>query len=134
MNILFVCTGNTCRSPMAEAICNKLAGKNIADSAGINTVTGLSASQNSIEVCKEIGIDLSGFTSTWICDRNPAEYDLFAVMSNSHKQVLVSLGIDAEKIIVLNISDPYGGDLETYRKCRDEIYSAVKNLLESLSL
>ena len=129
MKILFVCTGNTCRSPMAEAICNKLSDKKIADSAGINAITGLSASVNSIEVCKEIGIDLSDFTSTWICDTNPAEYDLFAVMSESHKQMLITLGISPEKINVLNISDPYGGDLETYRKCRDEIYEAVKGII-----
>lgn len=139
--ILFVCTGNTCRSPMAESICRKIAEEKslpvVCGSAGINAITGLPASENTVDVCKEIGIDLSDFTSTWICDTNPAEYDLFAVMSNSHKATLIALGIAVEKIIILNednngITDPYGGNLEIYRKCRDEIEKAVNTILEGI--
>ena len=140
--ILFICTGNTCRSPMAQEIFNKIAKENnvdmVAESAGINAITGLEPSQNSVEVCKEIQVDLSDFTSTWICDTDPMEYELFVVMTQSHKDMLVTLGIEENKIIILNknnngISDPYGGDLETYRKCRDEIMQGVETLCSSFA-
>lgn len=138
--ILFVCTGNTCRSPMAEGICNKIAKDNtleiIAESAGINAITGLPVSDNSKAVCGEIGVDLSEFTSTWIYDTDPSQYDLFAVMTQNHKNTLMSLGLPEDKIIILNennggVTDPYGGNLQIYRECRDEIYKAVKDLVQS---
>ena len=70
--IAFVCTGNTCRSPMAEAIFNDMAEKNgvcvRAESFGIATSTGLPVSENSVIACKEIGIDLSGKASTAVAD------------------------------------------------------------------
>ena len=139
--ILFVCTGNTCRSPMAEGICNKIAKENnlviIAESAGINAITGLPASENSIEACSEVGVDLSNFTSTWICDTDPLQYDIFAVMTKNQKDILVSVGIPEEKVIILNenkggITDPYGGNLQLYRECRDEIFKEIENLIGTL--
>lgn len=138
--ILFVCTGNTCRSPMAEGIFNKYAEENkldwFAESAGIQAITGLPAFENSVEVCKEIGVDLSDFTSTWICDTDPLQYDLFCVMTENHRNIISSLGIDKDKIIILNeknggISDPYGESVEIYRKCRDEIQKGVEEVLNT---
>lgn len=140
--ILFVCTGNTCRSPMAEGIFNKIAKENnldrLAESAGIQAITGLPASENSVAVCKEIGVDLTDFTSTWICDTDPSQYEIFAVMSENHRDILVRLGIDKNKVIILNeknngVSDPYGGSIETYRKCRDEIRKGIEELIENFS-
>ncbi|MGN0452996.1 MAG: ribosomal protein S18-alanine N-acetyltransferase [Ruminococcus sp.] len=139
--ILFVCTGNTCRSPMAEAIFNKRARDKeldfTAESCGVCTVSGLSASANSAEACKEIGIDLSAFQSTDIGDLDLSEYCLIAVMSESHRQALISFGVPSDKICILaqqsgGISDPYGGSLERYRICRDEITEAVNELIKKL--
>ena len=132
--IAFVCTGNTCRSPMAEAIFNSLAENTnkriIAESFGINTITGLPVSDNSKSACKEIDIDISNFTSTSINDVDLKKYSKFYCMSKSHAEVLILMyGIKPEYISVLNISDPYGGSLETYRQCRDEIYNSVKEII-----
>lgn len=140
-NILFVCTGNTCRSPMAQGICQKIAkARNIninVKSAGISTISGLPVAENAISVCKEIGVDIKDFRTTFIGDINLYDFDHIFVMANSHKIQMLSLGIDKEKVSVLaedrgGISDPYGGDLTTYRKCRDEIYSEIENSIKEL--
>lgn len=72
--IMFVCTGNTCRSPMAEAVFNRFAEEKglavRAESMGTTTVTGMPVSENSVEVCKEIGIDISDMHSTAYSDKN----------------------------------------------------------------
>lgn len=135
--ILFVCTGNTCRSPMAEVIFNTLCKENdlpfIAKSAGVCTITGLPMSENSFDSLKEIGIEASEFTSTSIDELNLEDFDLFAVMSENHKKVLVDLfSVDEQKIRVLSVADPYGGSLGVYRLCRDEIAKVVKKIIDDL--
>lgn len=137
--ILFVCTGNTCRSPMAEGIFNFLAKENnldyIAESAGLVTSTGLNYSENSVKACKEIGIDIENGKTVFIKDIDINDYNLFVPMSVSHAQALVSLGVPKDKICLLKssgISDPYGGNLDVYRKCCLEIKNAVINLIEKL--
>lgn len=139
--ILFVCTGNTCRSPMAEGIFNHICrNENLpftAESAGICTLTGLPVSENSVCALEEVGIDISKVTATSIEDINFDDYALVAVMTEEHKMILCSYGVPAEKIYVLaeetgGISDPYGGSQGIYRKCREEIEEAVKILTERL--
>ncbi len=134
--IAFVCTGNTCRSPMAEAIFNDMAEKNgvcvRAESFGIATSTGLPVSENSVIACKEIGIDLSGKASTAVADAGIEKYEKFYCMSQSHAEMLMQFFlVQPEKIAVLGISDPYGGDIEVYRHCRDEIVNSVKEILKA---
>lgn len=140
-NILFVCTGNTCRSPMAQGICEKIAKDNNLNinvkSAGISTFSGLPVSENAIAVCKEIGVDISDLRTTFIGDINLDDFDRIFVMTNSHKIQLLSAGVDSKKVSVLaedtgGISDPYGGDLNIYRKCRDQIYKGIENSIKEL--
>ena len=98
--ILFVCTGNTCRSPMAEGIFKKITKPNeyIIESAGLMTSNGNEASQNAIEVCKEIGVDISAHKSKPITEiDNINQVDLFVAMTDSHAQVLKKLNILALK-------------------------------------
>ena len=131
--VAFVCTGNTCRSPMAEAIFNKIAYEKeidvTAESFGIATSTGASVSTNSVLAMKELGIDLADKTATAVNDVDNKKYDKFYCMSQSHSRMLQDFfGVSPDKIKVLNVCDPYGGALEVYTKCRDEIYNAIKEL------
>ena len=140
MHITFICTGNTCRSPMAEGIARKNIETNYPDSgvtvssAGLNTFNGSPASQHAIDVCREIGIDLMNHRSRRINQEIADSTDLFAVMTENHAAFLRQCGIPSDRIVVLGegIPDPFGGDIDVYRECRDEIYAAVSRLLSSL--
>ena len=132
--IAFVCTGNTCRSPMAEGIFNKKAEeKQIgvrAVSFGLAAVPGMSAADNAVEVCREIGVDISGHHTHFIYDFQLDEIEKFYCMSLGHKTILTeSVGIPEEKVELLGIVDPYGGSRETYRMCRDVIAGCVEELI-----
>lgn len=127
---------------MAQAIFNKLCAEQelpmIAESAGLCTATGVPVSENSAKVLKEIGIDISGFTATDISDKDMESFDVFAVMSNDHRNTLRYYGVPDEKIHILaedkgGIFDPYCGSEALYRVCRDEIIDAVRELISKLS-
>lgn len=133
--IAFVCSGNTCRSPMAEGIFNKLAkekGLSVrAESFGMATVDGLPVSENSVKVCSEIGIDLTDKRSNDVNNTDLKKYDKFYCMSQSHTDILkIYLGVDVERIAVMGVNDPYGGNEEIYRICRDEIYNSVQEIIK----
>lgn len=138
LKILFVCTGNTCRSPMAEAIFNHIAkDKAEAESAGIYA-DGSSVSKNTATVLSEIGIDVTGKMSRQINRNMISSADLILTMSPAHKSVLSSLCGD--KIYTINefadvqgeVPDPFGGDVSVYRDCRDLIFDLVKKVAEKL--
>lgn len=134
--IAFVCTGNTCRSPMAEGIFNSLAEKKglnvIAESFGISAVSGMDISKNSVLVCKELGVDLSALYSTSINDVKLEKYERFFCMSESHARILSEyFFVPSKNIEVLGICDPYGGNLDIYKLCRDEIYNSVKEIIKN---
>lgn len=125
--ILVVCTGNTCRSPMAKGIINAIIEEhNISDtvvkSAGLAASEGDSASDNAIAALEEIGIDISLHRSSPVLSNELLEADCIYVMTEQHKNVIVdALPEVADKIIVMNISDPFSQNLDRYRECRDEM-------------
>lgn len=131
MNILFICTGNTCRSPMAEGY---LESKNLPDlkieSRGISA-NGDPVSENSQKVMEEKGIDISFHKSKPLTQYDLGWADKIFYMSPSHNTIL-SLYTDPKKLFMLGngISDPFGGDLNAYRQCRDEIFSSIDALLD----
>ena len=134
--IAFVCTGNTCRSPMAEAIFNKLAEEKQlpvrAVSFGLAAVRGMPASAKAVQVCSEIGVDLSGFQSHFIFDYDIADFEKIYCMSGEHRQILTqSVGLPGNKVQVLDIADPFGGSVEIYRMCRELIQTAVDEIIRS---
>lgn len=133
--ILFVCTGNTCRSPMAEGILNKLAGERnldvFAKSAGISAAEGSPASVNSVKVCEEIGVDISRHRSTQLTNQMFYEADEVVPLTKTHQIIMQDAFKNREKILpALDVPDPFGGDLEEYRLCRDRIKEKIEELLD----
>ncbi len=133
--ILFVCTGNTCRSPMAEGILNKLAGERnldvFAKSAGISAAEGSPASVNSVKACEEIGVDISGHRSTQLTNQMFYEADEVVPLTKTHQIIMQDAFKNREKILpALDVPDPFGGDLEEYRLCRDRIKEKIEELLD----
>ncbi|MEI3541924.1 MAG: low molecular weight phosphatase family protein [Acutalibacteraceae bacterium] len=138
MNVLFVCTGNTCRSPMAAGIFKKIVQeKNLQDinilSAGISADNISKATQNAIKVCEEIGVDLKNHVSRSVFDVNFSHIDKFVVMTTVHRSFLINLGVQNERIFILGeqILDPFGGNLDIYEHCRDQIYNALCDLVKN---
>lgn len=133
--IVFVCTGNTCRSPMAMMIFNKIAkekGLNwVADSAGLASF-GDPINPNSVKALERAGIENTEYSSKRLSFYLADEADLIAVMTEDHETALIGAGIDPNKIIVLGngIPDPYGGDQQTYFDCFDEIKNSIESLIE----
>lgn len=130
MNVIFVCTGNTCRSPMAEYY---LKSKNIDNvnvcSRGFSS--GEKANQNSVAVMQEIGIDINEHISASITADDISGADAIICMTESHRQMLTLLGALPHKLHVLGagIQDPFGCDIDVYRTCRDQIISAIDTLI-----
>ena len=131
MNIIFVCTGNTCRSPMAEGY---LKSKNLPNlkitSRGFSG--GECANEKSAAVMKEIGIDISSHISSPITKSEADNADLIICMTESHRQLLTLSGVDGDKITVLSggIPDPFGCDTDTYRNCRNAIMGGIDALID----
>lgn len=142
MKLLFVCTGNTCRSPMAAAIMNKIAEENEMDvkalSAGIFAEIGSGASENAIKAMRLYEISLKEHKATQLTEKMIDEADIVLTMTEGQK--LMIEGYAPEKIFSLyeflssegDIADPYGGDLDEYNETAQEIYDALVDLAESL--
>lgn len=133
MNIVFVCTGNTCRSPMAEGyLKSKNIGNLTVSSRGFGA-NGDKVSENSATVMRECGIDISSHTSKRLTTDDVTKADLIFCMTENHKQALISCGVLQSKLYVLGdgIPDPFGSDIQTYRKSRDSIFAAIDELIET---
>ena len=128
MNILFVCTGNTCRSPMAEALLKSKGLKNVnVMSAGLAAYEE-PISDNAKIALKNKGIDYSDFISKPLTLELLKEADLVFCMSESHKAALKNF--DNVFVLGSGISDPYGCDLFVYEECRDQIETEIDALIK----
>ena len=134
--IMIVCTGNVCRSPMGEGLLrDRLTGAGLdaqyqVASSGVWALDGRPASENSVAVMAERGIDISAHIAHTINADDMAESDLILVMSREHKRMIRNTWPQYEwKVYRLSemagkrkdVRDPYGGPIKEYRECADII-------------
>ena len=141
--VLFVCTGNTCRSPMAEALFRHRIGSEMdweAKSAGVFAHSGSPASQNAVEALRELSVDLRQHKSQPLTAELVKKASLIVTMTEGHAaHVLEWFPEVGNKVCLINsfgtskvpadVSDPFGGSLNTYKRTRDEIDRALSDLI-----
>lgn len=146
-HITFVCTGNTCRSPMAECLFRHAVMQDpdfenfIISSAGVSTWEGSPASLYAIQALETCGLSLSRHRAKNISQELIDHSILVLCMTHSHKDIL-ELSFNTEETNIhllrefmenhhsLNIPDPFGRSLEAYESCRDSIVEAIPSVIK----
>lgn len=138
--VLFLCTGNTCRSPMAQGMFNQILEENglsedfCAISAGLNAFDGEKANEKAVSVLRKQGIDLSEHRSQRMNLQLLGEAELFVCMEQVHYDAMARFLEEKSRLILLGngISDPYGKDESAYEACAKQIRAALAMILEKV--
>ena len=149
--ILFVCTENTCRSPMAEHLCEKMLAERLkcpADaleqhgivvlSAGISATEGKPATAKAVEILQGYDIDLSGHRSLSLNETYVRFADYIFAMTRHHRESILSSWCNVDSRLSVfrrdggDIADPLGGSLDAYQACAEQIQTALGQRLEEI--
>ena len=138
MKILFICTGNSCRSQMAEGILKSFDKPFSVHSAGVNPEKKISPF--AVKVMNEIGIDISKNTTKDIKDFKDENFDYLITLSEKAKNKCEQLDINVKESLHFDIKDPFeatGNNEEIlllYRKVRNEITTVIQNIFSNVTV
>jgi len=141
--IVFICTGNTCRSPMAEGLLKKAAGEEglplEVQSAGLAAFPGLPPAPEAVEACRERGVDISGHQTQPLGKDLAVQSDLILTMTSKHKEMILKKMPALEGKVrelsefagegLRDVEDPVGQPLEAYRQVRDQLDGYIRKSL-----
>ncbi len=152
LNILFVCTGNTCRSPIAEGLFKQMLAVKLGcapealpdkgilvQSAGTLGYSGTRVSKESVEVCEKRGVDISDHTSQGLTVEQIHSADHIYTMATQHIDAIHTLSPShADKVVLLDskgdVSDPIGGSLEEYERVAERIHKALEARINEVAV